>query len=354
MIKNIKVTNNKARKVFRDTTNGNVYSATEVPKGSECPDEGIAIEDGLSFKDDVGDWVSIFEDGNGYEVVEETQPEDEVSMTNNNDWSTVDWDEIPEDVEAVVTFKDDEPSYYKVVDGRIQVQCYRSNSFSGSGFDSIGRAIEYFGDRFHLRPTPVTKPTPEVPESTQVETLEVEATTTPEFDWSSVDSDVEAVILYKGDVVQHLKIGLSGGLLMNIFDGDGWIDCSYSTIEHRELFIKHYGDGTATLLRRPPATIPPEYGVDYKWFRQLKERHEKVYQDICSDLFDPIKVIADDTPEAMGFEEVKGSTDLRLKCREAILSKKPSIYTTLQGAQQSILKHHGVTGEVKFTVTCSE
>jgi hypothetical protein len=99
-------------------------------------------------------------------------------MTNNNNWNTVNWDEIPDDVDAVVTFEHDEPSYYKEVEGELQVQCYRSDSFECSHRRGIESAIEYFGDRFHLRPTPVpqptVEPTPEPTESTQVESSEVD------------------------------------------------------------------------------------------------------------------------------------------------------------------------------------
>lgn len=214
MIKKIKITNNKARTVFRDTTNGCVYLVIEVPKGAQCPDGTIAVTDGLSFKDDVGDWVDIFKDGRGYEVVEEDKP-----MTNNN-WNTVNWDKTPEDVDAVVTFKRDEPSYYKVVGGQLEVQGYRGETFHESLYGSIGAVIKRFGDRVHLRPTPITQPTveptPEPPESTQAES-----------------SEVDMYAMFKG------------------------------------------------------------------------------------------------------------------------ADSKPSISTILQEAQQSILKHHGVTGEVKFTVTCS-
>lgn len=288
MIKNIKVTNKNVRIAFCDTTNGNVYSATEVPEGGVCPDGIIAIVDGLSFKDDIGGWVSIFEDGNGYEVVEEI----------NNDWNTEDWDEIPEDVDVVVTFENDEPSYYKMVDGRLQVQCYRSDSFDWSGWSSVERAIEYFGDRFHLRPSPITEPTPEVTESTQVESSEVEATTTPEFDWSSAGGDVEAVVLSSTGYLLTIYKHIGGGLHFSKPELEEYKRSFLSSLESVSL---HLNEGNHLLLR-PPATKSPEV-----------------------DTYDMFKGI----------------------------DSKPSIYTILQEAQQSILKHHGVTGKVKFTVTCS-
>lgn len=85
-------------------------------------------------------------------------------MINNN---KVNWDEIPEDVEAVVTFKCGELSYYKVVDGEVRVQCWRGNPYRFSDDQSLQKLKDTYGDRLHLRPTPTTEP----PESTQVETL---------------------------------------------------------------------------------------------------------------------------------------------------------------------------------------
>lgn len=296
-IKIIKIVDNTVRSALCDTTIGVEYLVTTIAKGTKCPDGITAMEDTISFKDDVGDWVDIFEDGRGYEVVEEDLP-----MT-NNDWNTVDWDETPEDVDAVVTFKFDEPSYYKEVGGELQVQCYRSDSFECSRRREIDDVIEYFGDRFHLRPTPITKPTPVIPESTQVESSEVEATTAPEFDWSSVEDDVEAVIVSEGEIVQWLKTE-DGRLLRTTSHGmiDWWEVSYYKTLDDREKNMCDYGDKGAKLLRRPPAITTPE-----------------------ADMYDIFKGV----------------------------ESKPSISTILQEAQQSILKHHGVTGKVKFIVTCS-
>lgn len=226
-------------------------------------------------------------------------------MTNNN-WNTVNWDKIPDDVDAVVTFAYDEPSYYKTVDGELQVQCFRDYSFECSSYRDTESAIEACGDRFHLRPTPTTQPTvehtSEPTESTQVESSEVEVTTTPEFDWSSVEDDVEAVIVSKGKIVQWLKTE-DGHLLrtrsLGIID---WEEGYYKTLDDREKNMCDYYDKGAKLLRRPPATTPPEVDM-YSIFKSVES--------------------------------------------------KPLISTILQEAQQSILKHHGVTGKVKFTVTCS-
>lgn len=305
MIKKIKIVNHDNHCV-RDTTIGKVYDATH--------DE---VEDFLCFFDDEGDDVMIRVSDPAYKVVGEDQ-----SMTNNNQ---VNWDEIPEDVEAVVTFEHMTPNYYKVVDNTLMIRDSKNTEWESSFYSKDLKVQGTFGNRFHLRPTPSTQPTPEPPESTQVETSEVDTTTTPEFDWSSVEDDVEAVILYKGKVVQHLKTGLSGGLLMNIFNEEGWIDCFYSTIEDRELFIKHYGDGTATLLRRPPATTPSSKNVTGK-----------------------VGFYEGELPEGMI------PLDTSSIQTETYTPKPPSISTILQEAQQSILKHHGVTGKVEFTVACSE
>lgn len=63
MIKKIKVTNNKARTALRDTTNGRVYRVSHTQNNFNGHS--------LSFTDEAGDSVDIFEDGRGYEVVEE-------------------------------------------------------------------------------------------------------------------------------------------------------------------------------------------------------------------------------------------------------------------------------------------
>lgn len=63
MIKKIKITNNKARPSLRETTNGRMYRVSNFKNSFDEPF--------LSFTDDADDNVYIFEDGNGYEVVEE-------------------------------------------------------------------------------------------------------------------------------------------------------------------------------------------------------------------------------------------------------------------------------------------
>lgn len=317
MIKKIKIVDNTVRTALRDTTIGVEYLVATIAKGTKCPDGVTAMEDTISFIDDEGDWVSLFVDDNtGYEVVEEDS-----SMINNNQ---VNWDEIPDDVEAVLTYGITESTFFKKIEDKLYSQCWRHSIYKKSGWDEYSEILDYFGDRFHLRPSPITQPNPEPPESTQVESSEVEATTTPEFDWSSVEDDVEAIILYNGVVVQHLKTDDYGQLLMDRFLGYGWENSTYKTLDERELHIKAYWDGTATLIRRPPATTTP--------------------QDIgLNEAYDTYKKVA---------AEVK-DIDISSIQTETYTPKPPSILTILQEAQQSILKHHRVTGKVKFTVTCS-
>lgn len=243
-------------------------------------------------------------------------------MTNNNQ---VNWDEIPEDVEAVVTFKYMQPSYYKHIIGMLYVQSYRGNKYLQSDYKGMEDIMIDAGDRFHLRPSPITQPTPELPESTQVESSEVEATTTPEFDWSSVDDDVEAVIVSQGEIVQWLKTEDGSLLRTNSLGKVNWSTCYYKTLDDREKNMCDYHDKEAKLLRRPPATTPPE---------------EKVTGNVV--------FYKGELPEGMI------NLDVSTIQTETYTPKPPSISTILQEAQQSILKHHGVTGKVKFTVSCSE
>lgn len=225
-------------------------------------------------------------------------------MTNNN-WNTVNWDEIPEDVEAVITYKSDVHTYCKMIGGVLYVQCWRDDMYEDSCI-SLNYAKDRYGDRFHLRPSPLTQPTPEPPESTQVESSEVEATTIPEFDWSGVDDDVDAVVVSpQGRFMAAFKEGVNY-LLIGSGSGRWYVTRRSNTIDKYPLEQLKTGNGI--LIRRPTDEVnkPPVVSIT--------EAFEKV-------------------------AEYKQST---------------SISTILQEAQQSILKHHGVTGKVKFTVTCSE
>lgn len=67
--------------------------------------------------------------------------------------NSVDWDEIPEDVEAIVLFKRDTPSYYKMIDGTLHVQCYRGFSYKKSINNNYERLHDHYGDRLHRRPS---------------------------------------------------------------------------------------------------------------------------------------------------------------------------------------------------------
>lgn len=243
-------------------------------------------------------------------------------MTNNNQ---VNWDEIPEDVEAVVTYEGWTPLHLKRIDGYLFVQVVGAGSYVERDKGSINGYMRKFGDQFHLRPSPTNQPTPVTPESTQVESSEVEATTTPEFDWSSVESDVEAVVV---SPLGHLMVVLKecDGVLL-IGNGRG-IHRMYPTrraTKIDEYPVRQLQSGDGVLIRRPPATTPSSENVTCK-----------------------VEFYEGELPEGMI------SLDVSSIQTETYTPKPPSISTILQEAQQSILKHYGVTGKVKFTVTCSE
>lgn len=348
MIKKILITNHNDRAV-RDTTIGKVYDVTFHKEGAHDAWRHICRKDTLCFIDDKGDKVSILTCDPVYEVVDEEEPE---SPTGEDEWNTVDWDEIPEDVEAVATFKYDEPSYYKVVDGTLQVQCHRESVFSESLYVRLDSYINVFGDRFHLRPSPITQPTPEPPESTQVESSEVEATTTPEFDWSSVEKDVEAVIVHGGGVRQYFK--MDGGLLLrrNRAVGDWEKSYYYQTLDEREKCMCDYWCKEAKFLRRPPATTHPEGNVACKVELDhglFKDELDLLSRNLTPKEFEWYKRVSAQMREDL----LKDFTTSTIRTG-TYTPKPPSIHTILQEAQQSILKHHGVTGKVSFTVGCSE
>lgn len=94
-------------------------------------------------------------------------------MTNNNEhWNTVDWSQIPEDVEAVVTFKDCHSSYYKVTNGELFCSCYRGGKFFPSNGNTFKVLLDDYGNRFHLRPTPPANKVDDQPITTEVEFYE--------------------------------------------------------------------------------------------------------------------------------------------------------------------------------------
>lgn len=73
MIKKIKVVNKGTssleNEILCDTAIGNEYLATFIGQGMSTPHGGIAEQDSLSFKDDIGDWVTIWVADETYEVV---------------------------------------------------------------------------------------------------------------------------------------------------------------------------------------------------------------------------------------------------------------------------------------------
>lgn len=65
----------------------------------------------------------------------------------------IDWDRIPEDVEAIVTFDRDAPSYYKMMNGVLHVQCYRGFSYKKS-VNKNYEVLQYqYGERLQHRPS---------------------------------------------------------------------------------------------------------------------------------------------------------------------------------------------------------
>lgn len=258
-------------------------------------------------------------------------------MTNNNQ---VNWDELPEDVEAVVTCEGGELLYLKRFDGCLFVKGGGAGPYVERDKGSLGGYMRKFGDQFHLRP----KPTPEPPESTRVETSEVDTTTTPEFDWSSVEDDVEAVIVNEGVTKQHLKT-VDGVLMFFNLSSNyrSWDTCFYKTLDEREATIKDFRGGNAKLLRRPPAITPPSENLTCKVEFYEGETLKPSTTPIEGNTYDIYEEAAINFKlDADMYGIFKGA------------DSKPSISTILHEAQQSILKHHGVTGKVKFTVTCSE
>jgi hypothetical protein len=67
--------------------------------------------------------------------------------------NSVDWDEIPEDVEAIVLFNHDVPSYYKMIDGVLHVQCYRGDTYEESTNKDYSELQHSEGSALHYRPS---------------------------------------------------------------------------------------------------------------------------------------------------------------------------------------------------------
>lgn len=277
-------------------------------------------------------------------------------MTNNNEhWNTVDWSQIPEDVEAVVAYFPDDPTYYKMEDGELLCQCYRMNNYSQSSWSNFDELVVEFGNRFHLRPTPSIQLTPEPPESTQVESSPVEDTSVPEFDWSTVGDDVGAVIFEGGSPCQLLKQG-KNVLLYKWVGSSQWNESNYyKNIKEREAKISEFdGHGSVVkLIMRPPATPPiDKVGVE------LVTDNCWISSDLLGTPFSELNDIppyvdqngtgTNTASEVSKVEKVGGEIQV-----EYVTLEKPSIQSILSDAQELINKHHNITGDVKFTIKCS-
>lgn len=67
--------------------------------------------------------------------------------------NSVNWDLIPEDVEAIVTYDNDVPSHYKMIGGILHVQRYKDGNYHESCSESYDGLEHCYGDRLHLRPS---------------------------------------------------------------------------------------------------------------------------------------------------------------------------------------------------------
>ena len=67
--------------------------------------------------------------------------------------NSVDWNGIPEDVEAIVLYNYDKPSYYKKIGGVIYVKDCGDRDYKKSMIISLGDMLRLFGDRLHYRPS---------------------------------------------------------------------------------------------------------------------------------------------------------------------------------------------------------
>lgn len=149
-------------------------------------------------------------------------------MNNNESWNTVDWDDVPEDVEAVVCFSHDEPTYYQLTGGNLYEEPWRGGCWYLATHLDYGEILNRYGDRFHLRPivTPEpikdrepqpnttweavwdglfcgNKPTPEPSESTQVESSQVKGMSVPSI--QSILSDAQELIKKHHNITGEVK-----------------------------------------------------------------------------------------------------------------------------------------------------
>lgn len=67
--------------------------------------------------------------------------------------NSVNWGEIPEDVEAIVLYKYDVPSYYKMIEGVLHVQCYRGDTYEESTNKDYSELQHSEGSALHYRPS---------------------------------------------------------------------------------------------------------------------------------------------------------------------------------------------------------
>lgn len=182
--------------------------------------------------------------------------------------NSIDWDEIPEDVEAIVTYYNDVPSHYKMIGGILHVQLYKDGTYHGSCSESYDGLEHCYGDRLHLRPKPLVS---------------------NEFDWGSVDNDIEAVVLSETGELIHIYRTIRGNLH---FANPEWEELSSSAFNSlQQVALSCKESGNIFIMK-------------------------------------PINVVGEVEDKYV-----------------------PSINDILQEAQQAILQHHNINGKVTFTVT---
>lgn len=268
-------------------------------------------------------------------------------MGNNEHWNTVDWSQIPEDVEAVVMYPHTDPTYYKMGEGGLICQCYRVNGYFKSSWSNYDKILKEVDDRFHLRPTPSIQPTPEPPESTQVESSQGEVTNVPEFDWSTIEDDVEAVFIFENGT-QKYKV-IDSVLMYN--RGDGYKRSSHESLGER---VASAQKCCTTYYIRPPATPPTDKvitkGMEYDESTDTLHVTGKIDPKLDDQpITCKVEYYEGELPEGMiDLDKVGGEIQV-----EYVTLEKPSIQSILSDAQGLIKKHYNITGEVKFTIKCS-
>lgn len=159
MIKKIKIVSrqndNGNSWCLRDTTVGSIYDATVTPVGGVYPDGIVSTHEGLSFIDDVGDWVTLLTNSTSYEVV--AQPEIGITDNKIKTSHSFDWSSVDNDIEAVVLSSNGELiSIYRTIRGNLHFANTGWEELAVSTFNSLKQvelSCKDLGKVFLLRPT---------------------------------------------------------------------------------------------------------------------------------------------------------------------------------------------------------